>query len=123
MAPLCHRVAEQHPSGVPRPLPGASSWRGRPVPRLARGAPMQADDHYIVISADTHAGASHATYRDFLEKRYLDDFDAWRGQYKNPFKDLKDTDLRIRNWDTDRRNHDQEADGVVGEVIFPNTVP
>jgi predicted TIM-barrel fold metal-dependent hydrolase len=81
------------------------------------------DDHYIVISADTHAGANHATYREFLEAKYLDDFDAWREKYKNPFKDLKDTDLRIRNWDTPRRNADQEADGVVGEVIFPNTVP
>jgi predicted TIM-barrel fold metal-dependent hydrolase len=84
---------------------------------------MQADERYIVISADTHAGASHATYREFLEAKYLDDFDAWRETYKNPFKDLKDTDLRIRNWDTPRRNADQESDGVVGEVIFPNTVP
>ena len=29
----------------------------------------------------------------------------------------------VRNWDDDRRIADQEADGVVGEVIFPNTVP
>ena len=29
----------------------------------------------------------------------------------------------MRNWDDERRNGDQEADGVVGEVIFPNTVP
>jgi predicted TIM-barrel fold metal-dependent hydrolase len=81
------------------------------------------DDHYVVISADTHAGGSHAQYREYLDPKYRDDFDAWRGKYKNPFKDLKDTDLRIRNWDTERRNADQEADGVVGEVIFPNTVP
>jgi predicted TIM-barrel fold metal-dependent hydrolase len=81
------------------------------------------DDRYIVISADTHAGGSHAQYRDYLDPQYRDDFDAWREKYKNPYKDLKDTDLRIRNWDTERRNHDQESDGVVGEVIFPNTVP
>jgi predicted TIM-barrel fold metal-dependent hydrolase len=81
------------------------------------------DARYIVISADTHAGGSHAQYREYLDPAYRDDFDAWRGKYKNPFKDLKDTDLRIRNWDTERRNADQEADGVVAEVIFPNTVP
>jgi len=81
------------------------------------------DDHYIIISADTHAGGSHAQYREFLEEKYVADFDAWREKYKNPFKDLKDTDLRIRNWDSDRRDGDQFADGVVAEVIYPNTVP
>ena len=50
-------------------------------------------------------------------------FDAWREKYKNPWKDLRDTDLRVRNWDDERRDADQLADGVVGEVIFPNTVP
>ncbi len=40
---------------------------------------MEDTDHYTVISADTHAGASHAMYREFLEARYHDQFDAWRG--------------------------------------------
>ncbi len=84
---------------------------------------VQPSDHYIVISADTHAGGSHQQYREFLDPKYRDDFDAWRDKYKNPFKDLKDTDLRIRNWDDERRDCDQNGDGVVGEVIFPNTVP
>ncbi len=78
---------------------------------------------YTIISADTHAGANHETYREYLDPKYVDDFDAWRGKYKNPWKDLRDTDLRVRNWDDDRRDRDQLADGVVGEVIFPNTVP
>ena len=81
------------------------------------------DDHYIIISADTHAGGSHVQYREFLDPKYRDDFDAWREKYKNPFKDLKDTDLRIRNWDDDRRDGDMFADGVIAEVIYPNTVP
>ncbi len=78
--------------------------------------------HYTIISADTHAGGSHAQYREYLDAKYLDDFDAWRGKYRNPFKDLKD-DRRQRNWDTDRRDREQFADGIVGEVVFPNTVP
>ncbi len=78
---------------------------------------------YTIISADTHAGGSHAQYRDYLDPKYLDDFDAWRGKYRNPYQDLKQTDLRIRNWDSERRWADQERDGIVGEVLFPNTIP
>jgi predicted TIM-barrel fold metal-dependent hydrolase len=79
-------------------------------------------DRYTIISSDCHAGGSHAQYREFLEERYLEDFDAWRGKYKNPFNDLGDT-RRFRNWDDEMRNSQQEADGIVGEVVFPNTVP
>lgn len=84
---------------------------------------MDTDQHYVIISADTHAGGSHAQYREFLDPKYRDDFDAWRGKYKNPFKDLKDTDLRTRNWDGELRTTQQHADGIVAEVLFPNTVP
>jgi predicted TIM-barrel fold metal-dependent hydrolase len=80
-------------------------------------------DRYTIISADTHAGGSHAQYRDYLDPEYIEEFDAWRSRYRNPYKDLKDTDLRIRNWDSKRRWADQEADGVVAEVLFPNTIP
>src|ERR687894_1352136 len=79
-------------------------------------------EHYTIISADCHAGGSHKQYREYLDSRFLDDFDAWRGKYKNPFRDLGDT-RRYRNWDNEMRNSQQEADGVVGEVVFPNTVP
>ena len=50
---------------------------------------MQPDDHYTIISADSHAGGSHAQYREYLDPEYLDDFDAWRNKYKNPYKDLR----------------------------------
>ncbi|HNG24823.1 MAG TPA: amidohydrolase family protein [Microthrixaceae bacterium] len=80
------------------------------------------NDRYTVISADTHAGGSHAMYREYLEEKYLDDFDAWRDKYKNPFSDLGD-ERRLRNWDTEMRTRQQDEDGVAGEVIFPNTVP
>jgi predicted TIM-barrel fold metal-dependent hydrolase len=81
-----------------------------------------APDRYTIISADSHAGASHAVYREYLDPAYLADFDAWRGEYKNPYKDLGDK-RRLRNWDNEMRNSQQESDGVVGEVVFPNTVP
>src|SRR6476659_9445438 len=85
-------------------------------------ATATASDHYTIISADCHAGGSHAAYREYLDPAYLDDFDAWRGKYKNPYKDLGDN-RRLRNWDNEMRNSQQEQDGIVGEVVFPNTVP
>jgi predicted TIM-barrel fold metal-dependent hydrolase len=81
-----------------------------------------ATDHYIVISSDCHAGGNHAQYREYLDPAWRDEFDAWRGRYKNPFRDLQD-DGRSRNWDTARRNADLDAEGVAAEVLFPNTVP
>ena len=79
-------------------------------------------DHYTIISADTHAGGSMEMYREYLDPAYADDFDRWRGAYRNPFKDLHGH-LRTRNWDNERRNSEMEADGVVAELVFPNTVP
>jgi predicted TIM-barrel fold metal-dependent hydrolase len=83
---------------------------------------MQGSDRYTLITADSHAGGSHEQYREYLDSKYRDEFDAWRNRYKNPYKDLHG-DLRTRNWDDERRFGELEADGVVGEVIFPNTVP
>jgi predicted TIM-barrel fold metal-dependent hydrolase len=89
---------------------------------MSPGTAEAAKDRYTIISADCHAGGSHAMYREYLDRAYLEDFDAWRGKYKNPFRDLGDQ-RRFRNWDNEMRNSQQEADGVVGEVVFPNTVP
>ena len=85
-------------------------------------ATIDRDEHYIIISADCHAGGSHTAYREYLDPAFHEDFDAWRGKYKNPYKDLGDN-RRLRNWDNEMRNSQQEADGIVGEVVFPNTVP
>ena len=79
-------------------------------------------DRYVVISSDCHAGADILDYRDYLEKRYVEQFDEWAANYKNPFADLRSADAS-RNWDSDRRLHELESDGVVGEVLFPNTIP
>lgn len=80
------------------------------------------DQHYTIISADCHAGGSHAAYREYLDPKFRDDFDAWRAKYRNPFRDLRD-DRRMRNWDNERRISEQERDGIAAEVVFPNTVP
>lgn len=79
-------------------------------------------DPYILITADTHAGGSHTHYREYLEEKYLPAFDEWRGGYKNPSQ-AHYGNKKARNWDFEIRSQDQNSQGVVGEVIFPNTVP
>ena len=81
-----------------------------------------ATDRYTIISADCHAGGSHEQYREYLEAEWLDEFDAWRGEYTQPVPRPAGRRPR-RNWDDERRIADLEADGQVAEVTFPNTVP
>ena len=45
---------------------------------------MSAQDHYTIISADTHAGGNHETYREYLDPMCVDEFDAWREQVQEP---------------------------------------
>ena len=80
------------------------------------------NDPYILITADTHAGGSHAQYREYLEPGYRDAFDEWRGGYRNPSQAHYGT-KKLRNWDLEVRSTDQNSQGVVGEVVYPNTVP
>jgi predicted TIM-barrel fold metal-dependent hydrolase len=87
-----------------------------------RNAAITANDRYTVISADCHAGADVQGYRPYLESRWLEDFDAWAAAYQVPYEDLIG-DRGARNWDSDRRLADLESDGIVAEVVFPNTVP
>lgn len=77
---------------------------------------------YTVISADCHAGADLLDYKPYLEKKHHDDFDAWAAGYVNPYEDLL-ADTADRNWNSDRRLAELEADGIVAEVVFPNTIP
>lgn len=89
---------------------------------------------YVLVSADTHAGASIRDYKEYLPSRWHESFDAWAATFSDAWGDIDrdgDEDLRLgtssflspANWDSDRRLRDLESDGVVAEVIFPNTVP
>ncbi len=83
---------------------------------------MAAAEPYVVITADTHAGASIDAYRDYLDPAFRADFDAWRGSYSNPAR-RHVGGKKLKNWDSGLRRRELRSDGVVGEVIFPNTVP
>lgn len=83
---------------------------------------MASADPYVLITADTHAGGSHAQYREYLDPQWRDAFDEWRGGYRNP-SEKHYARKKLRNWDLAIRAEDQDSQGVVGEVVFPNTVP
>jgi predicted TIM-barrel fold metal-dependent hydrolase len=78
-----------------------------------------------VISVDGHVRASRQIYRDYVESRYLEDYDDWARSVEG----TPDTGNRQPNldpevrWDSDRRLADLESNGVVAEVLFPNGLP
>jgi predicted TIM-barrel fold metal-dependent hydrolase len=85
-------------------------------------ASAAAQSPYITITADTHAGASIDGYREYLDPGDRSAFDEWREAYRNPSKKHLGG-KKVKNWDSEVRSADLEADGVVAEVIYPNTIP
>ena len=79
-------------------------------------------ERYTIISADGHAGGDIQDYKPYLPSRWHDEFDAWAASYVNPFADLL-APTAYRSWDSERRLKETESDGIVAEVLFPNTVP
>jgi predicted TIM-barrel fold metal-dependent hydrolase len=101
-------------------------------------------ERYLVISADCHAAARWQDYEPYLEPRYREEFRAWYGAggarpplagrelrpgeqrlFDTRFLDEIDATAEVERggkrgtWDADTRVRELEADGVVGEVIFP----
>jgi predicted TIM-barrel fold metal-dependent hydrolase len=83
---------------------------------------MPGSDRYVIISADCHGGADLGEYRPYLPSRYHERFDEWARAYPVLHEDLAGEDGPC-NWDHQRRLADLEADGIVAEVIYPNTIP
>jgi len=83
---------------------------------------MSRSTPYTVVTADAHAGAPIATYREYLDAEHQALFDEWRGGYKNPQRKHIGS-KKHKNWDAEERVGDMDREGVAGEVIFPNTVP
>lgn len=98
-------------------------------------------DHHIVISADSHCGADLWDYKPYLESKYHADFDEWAKameesakRQEERFKDSGRSTRNVgidgdpetdgdRNYSSERRLREQEEDGVIATVLFPNTQP
>lgn len=89
---------------------------------------------YVVISTDGHCGADVFGYKPYLESRYHDEFDVWAANYRDGWiatDEAADPDSRLGqasdeaplNWESQRRLQVMEEQGVVAEVLFPNTSP
>src|SRR3974390_2922968 len=87
---------------------------------------------YALISTDCHAGANLPDYKAYLAERWHDEFDVWASTYSDGWGEV-DTEHEWKggassfmspyNWDSPRRLAMLEEQGIVAEVIFPNTVP
>ena len=98
-------------------------------------------EHHVVLSADSHCGADLRAYKPYLESKYHDDFEEWAGYIEAEHERMEamfaDNDRSPRNvgvggdpvldadrnYNSERRLREQEADGVVATVLFPNTQP
>jgi len=81
-------------------------------------------DTIAVISIDGHVTASRHDYRQYVEERFLDDFDQWERSVDGvPSSGLSSHVEESSQWDSAYRMRDLESNGVVAEVLFPNGVP
>jgi predicted TIM-barrel fold metal-dependent hydrolase len=87
---------------------------------------------YVILSSDCHAGADIADYKPYLERRWHDEFDAWMDSYadawaridpESEYKAGVSSFMSPLNWDSAKRLETLESEGIVAEVLFPNTTP
>ena len=91
-------------------------------------------DRYMIISSDCHAGLPNEEYRSYLDPEHRDTFDAFlaereaareqfaimgNAEFEEEWFSENEEGLR-GGWDAERRDKELDADGVVGEVIFPD---
>jgi predicted TIM-barrel fold metal-dependent hydrolase len=94
-------------------------------------------DRHLVISSDCHAGLPPERYRDWVDPKYREAFDvALPIQLEETRKAARkflvdDVNAQWREgreaeltgaWDSDVRNRVLDADGIAGEVIFPDGI-
>ena len=77
-------------------------------------------ERYPLISTDTHAHANDLVYRGYLDPEFRPAFDEISGFTADPVDDGDGGEV----FDPDpQRNEIQDAQGVVGEVVYPDARP
>jgi predicted TIM-barrel fold metal-dependent hydrolase len=94
--------------------------------------PESGQDPYLLISADGHAGPPADLYRQYLEERYLEHFDAYQNEilalqeltndadFRDEWEDDHGADSILAAYDSDVRSEKLDAEGVAVEVLFPD---
>ena len=89
------------------------------------------NEPYVIVSSDTHAGLQVEEYRDYLDAKFLPQFDEWvverhnhrrlveevNGEYVEQWESENAEGLRGA-FDPEIRDKQLDADGIAGEVIF-----
>ena len=93
-------------------------------------------ERYLVISSDCHAGLPNAEYRPYLDPQHreaLDDYLAHRDELMAAQRINVDNRAFVEQWESEnaeglrggwdvaRRDKELDADGVAGEIIFPDS--
>lgn len=97
---------------------------------------MTSENRYLIISSDCHAGLPNEQYRAYLDPEHREAFDAFLQMRAGMEEELKAAGLRNEEfaqewereneeglrggWDAARRDAELDADGVAGEVVFPD---
>src|SRR6478735_7492071 len=97
---------------------------------------MGDNDPYLIIAADSHAGLPTADYRQYLESKYHPQFEEFLSERHAAIEAT--TKLGVRDegfakqwfeehdeelaggWDAIKRDQALDADGVAGEVVYPD---
>ena len=94
------------------------------------------NDPYLIIAADSHAGLPTEQYREYLESAYHEKLDEFLleqkelieastrmgvrdEKYAQKWFDDHDEEL-AGGWDAIKRDQTLDADGVAGEVVYPD---
>ena len=95
----------------------------------------------MIVSSDCHAGAQPETYREYLPERLRADADAWWAAFEEEMakrrgtffdQDAQEDYDQSRSvleggtageWDPEIRARELDADGIAGEVVFPQMAP
>jgi predicted TIM-barrel fold metal-dependent hydrolase len=89
------------------------------------------DQPYVVVSSDTHAGLQVEAYREYLDAKFLPQFDEWvvaRHEHRRMVEEINGE--YVEKWESENaeglpgaydpvvRDRCLDADGIAGEIIF-----
>jgi len=82
-------------------------------------------DRLAIISVDGHVRGSREIYRDYVESRFVEDYESWAKALEGtPDTGNRQPQIPVENqWDSKARMRDLESNGVIAEVLFPNGMP
>jgi predicted TIM-barrel fold metal-dependent hydrolase len=89
------------------------------------------DAPYVIVSSDTHAGLQVEEYREYLDPRFLPQFEEWAAERHHHRRLVEEVNGEyVERWERDNaeglrgayesdvRTKEMDADGIAAEIIF-----